>query len=143
MKIMVVNTLVGLVPLGDDDYEGKKKLKIGQTYSADIKVARNIDFHCKYFALMSYAWELLNERETEAFKSKEGFRKSVQITAGYYNPIYNIKGEEISHEPMSISFGSMDETEFSELYERVKDVIFALVGDRIDEDQIKRLLIDF
>ena len=45
--------------------------------------------------------------------------------------------------PKSISFGSMGEDEFSELYERVKDVIFTILGNRISEEEFERLLIDF
>jgi hypothetical protein len=37
----------------------------------------------------------------------------------------------------------MDNTAFSELYERVKDVIFSIIGDRVTRDEFERLLIDF
>lgn len=143
MKMMVVNTPRGLIPCGDDDYSEKRKLKIGQTYSVEIRLARNADFHRKYFALIAYAWEFLTEAEVAAFKSKDGFRKSLQLVAGYYNPIYNVRGEEIAHEPMSISFGSMDNAEFSDLYERVKDVIFSIIGSRVTREEFERILIDF
>ena len=73
MKLMVINTPRGFVPYGDDDYEEKQKLKLGETYSVEIKVVRNLDFHRKYFALISYAWEFLTESETETFKTKENF----------------------------------------------------------------------
>lgn len=140
---MVVNTLSGLIPLEDDDYEEKKKLKLGQTYSVEIKVARNLDFHRKYFALVAYAWEFLNEQETAKFKSKENFRKYLEMAAGHCDIIYHPRLQEFVEVPKSISFGSIDNTAFSELYERVKDVIFSIIGDRVSRDEFERLLIDF
>ena len=143
MKLLVINTPRGLVPLGDDDYDEKKKLKLGQTYSVEIKIARNVDFHRKYFALISYAWEFLNEQEPAAFVTKEGFRKSIEVAAGHYEPQYNMVTQSYDHVPKSISFGKMDNAEFSDLYQRVKDVIFSIIGDRVTQDQFERLLLDF
>lgn len=143
MKLLVINTPRGLVPMGDDDYEEKKKLKLGQTYSVEIKVARNLDFHRKYFALVAYAWEFLNEQEAAKFKSKENFRKYLEMAAGHCDIIYHPRLQEFVEVPKSISFGSMDNTAFSELYERVKDVIFSIIGDRVSRDEFERLLIDF
>ena len=143
MKLLVINTPRGLVPFGDDDYEAKKKLKVGQTYTAEIRVARNVEFHRKYFALIAYAWEFLNERETQAFKTKDGFRKAIEIAAGHYEPQYNIATGQFDHVPKSISFGSMDDAEFSDLYGRVKDVIFSIIGGRVSETEFERLLLDF
>ena len=143
MRLLVTNTLRGLVPVGDDDYEEKKKLKLGQTYSVEIKVARNVDFHRKYFALIAYAWEFLNEQETATFKTKENFRKYVEIAAGHCDTIFHPRLQEFVEIPKSISFGSMDNTAFSDLYGRVKDVIFSLIGDRVSEKEFERLLLDF
>jgi hypothetical protein len=143
MKLLVVNTPRGLVPLGDDDYEEKKKLKLGQTYSVEVKVARNVDFHRKYFALISYAWEFLNEQETERFRTKENFRKYVEVAAGHCDVIFHPRLQEYVEIPKSISFGKMDNAEFSDLYKRVKDVIFSLIGNRVSEQEFERLLLDF
>lgn len=143
MKLLVVNTPRGLVPLGDDDYDQKKKLKIGEAYTVEVKIARNVQFHRKYFALISYAWEFLTEQEVAAFGSKEGFRKSVEITAGHYEPLYDMETGSFVHAPKSISFGSMDNAEFSDLYDRVKDVIFSIIGGRVSETDFERLLLDF
>ena len=143
MKLLVVNTPRGLVPLGDDAYEEKKKLKLGQTYSVEVKVARNVDFHRKYFALIAYAWEFLNEQETERFKDKENFRKYIEIAAGHCDVIFHPRLQEFVEIPKSISFAKMDNTAFSDLYGRVKDVIFSIIGDRVTQEEFERLLIDF
>ena len=143
MKFLVTNTPRGLVPLDDDDYEEKKKLKLGQTYSVEVKVARNVDFHRKYFALIAYAWEFMNEQETARFKSKDNFRKYLEMAAGHCDVIFHPRLQEFVEIPKSISFGSMDNAAFSGLYERVKDVIFSIIGDRVTRDEVERLLVDF
>jgi hypothetical protein len=143
MKLLVVNTLRGLVPMGDDDYEAKKKLKLGQTYSVEVKVVRNVDFHRKYFALIAYAWEFLTEQEIANFKTKENFRKYLEIAAGHCDVLFHPRLQEFVEIPRSISFSSMDNASFSDLYRRVKDVIFSIIGNRVTQDEFERLLIDF
>lgn len=143
MKLMVVNTPRGFVPFGDDDFSIKSRLKLGATYSVDVKVARNVEFHRKYFAMIAYAWEFLTENEVRAFITKEGFRKSIEVAAGHYQPQYNIATKEYDHVPKSIAFSEMDETAFSDLYGRVKDVIFSLIGGRVTEEEFERLMLDF
>ena len=143
MKLLVINTPRGLVPLGDDDYEEKRKLKLGETYSVEVKVVRNVDFHRKYFALIAYAWEFLNEQETERFKTKENFRKYIEIAAGHCDVIFHPRLQEFVEIPKSIAFAKMDNTAFSDLYGRVKDVIFSIIGDRVTQEEFERLLIDF
>ena len=55
----------------DADFESKNKLKLGSTYQATIKLARNVDFHRKYFKLISIAWELMGEKTHDFFKNSE------------------------------------------------------------------------
>ena len=143
MKLIVINTPRGLVPYGDDDYEQKKKLKVGEAYTVDVKIMRNVDFHRKYFAMISYAWEFLNEKEAERFKDKDCFRKYLEIAAGHCEVIYHPRLQEFVEIPKSISFSSMDNTAFSDLYTRVKDVIFSIIGGRVSETEFERLLLDF
>ncbi|OJX83343.1 MAG: hypothetical protein BGP01_03315 [Paludibacter sp. 47-17] len=128
----------------DDDYDAKKRLKFDEVYRVDIVKARNIDFHRKYFALINIGWEYLNEEQTKFFKyDREGFRKCVQIAAGYYTLTYSIKRKEWVEESVSISFEKMDELEFQDLYNKVRDVIFSLVEDNVSEDEFLFNLADF
>lgn len=143
MRFIVVNTPRGLVPFGDDDFEEKKKLKLGEAYTVEVKVARNVDFHRKYFAMISYAWEFLTEDEVVRFKTKDIFRKNLEIAAGHCETMYHPVLQDYVEMPKSISFASMDNAEFSDLYSRVKDVIFSLIGSRVSEQEFMRLLNDY
>jgi len=144
MKLFLLNTTEGLKPCYDDDFDEKKKLKIGKTYKVEIKEARNIDFHRKYFKLINLSWEYQNEGVRNHFKeSVELFRKTVEISAGHCDKVYSIQRGEWIEVPKSISFEKMDATEFQELYERVKDVLFSIFLKRISEEEFIKNLVNF
>lgn len=144
MKLKLLNTVQGLKPLYDEDFDEKKKLKIGEVYTAEVKKARNIQFHRKYFALINCAWEYQNEKVVNHFNnSVDAFRKTVEIAAGWYEPIYLISKKEWSQAPKSIAFDKMDEAEFTELYDNVKRVLFQTFLRYIDEEEFMKNLINF
>lgn len=143
MKLNLLCTQQGLVPMYDEDYDLKKRLKVGQSYVADVKVARNVGFHRKYWALLNAAWSLLPERTSNGFRSLDGFRSYVIVAAGFYELYFNPRLKEFVEVPRSISFEKMDEVEFGELYDRSKDVIWSIVGRYVSEEDFERCLINF
>lgn len=144
MKLKLLNTILGLRPLYDEDFDEKKKLKIGEVYVVALKKARNIQFHRKYFALINCAWEYQNEKVVEFFHhNKDAFRKTVEISAGWYEPVYLIDKKEWSQAPKSIAFDKMDEAEFMDLYDNVKRVLFQTFLRHIDEEEFMKNLINF
>lgn len=143
MKIFVQNTIRGLVPCDDSDYDLKKKLKIGQVYSVDIKLARNYEFHKKYFALLRCAWSYQPEKVTNFFKNIDGWRKYIEVSAGFYELLWSSKFHDFVQVPKSISFEKMDKIEFSELYERVKDILYNSFLRNIDKEVFEKQLLNF
>lgn len=144
MELYLLNTASGLRPCYDSDYDEKRKLKLGKIYKAKITLARNIDFHRKYFALINCAWSYQNEKTTAHFKeSVECFRKTVEIAAGHCDTAYSISRKEWIEIPKSIAFDKMDEAEFMDLYERVKDVLFSVFLRGISEYDFMRNLSNF
>lgn len=124
----------GLVPLYEEDYEKRKRLKTGQTYRVTVKKARNTALHNRYMLLVRMGWAYLGERKQQYFGSVDGFRYSVEIAAGYYEPVYNIRKKEFEQRVKSIAFDKMDELEFRELYDAVRNVILELLKDLPLED---------
>ena len=135
MKLFLQNTAVGLVPLYDSDFDEKRKLKPGQVYQAEIKVVRNISFHRKMFSMLNTAWALLPERTQNGFRSFEGFRAHLLVAAGFYELYFHPRLKEYVEVPKSMSFASMDDAEFSECYNRVKDVIWGILSTRVNITQ--------
>lgn len=144
MKMHLVNTSSGfLVPETDYDYAQKLNLKVGETYSVEIKLARNTDHHRKYFKMINLAWEYLPEPLRYFFHSSEGFRKHCEITAGYYEPLWCTRLGEWVEGPKSIAFDKMDQAEFAELYNKVRAVIDSILTRYISREEFENNFLSF
>lgn len=144
MELYLLNTVEGLKPMYDADFDNKRKLKIGQTYKAKIVLVRNLDFHRKYFSLINTAWAYQSEAREEFFHHDIGcFRKTVEVAAGCCERIYSLSRHEWIEIPKSISFDKMDELEFRDLYGRVRDVLFKTFLTHISEEEFMRNLVDY
>lgn len=144
MKINLIRKDFALYPATDEDMEKMLKLKKGAPFEANVKQVRNYPFLRKFFALINVSWEFLNEQQQEFFhNSKEGFRHTLTMAAGYYDTIYSVSGQQWVQAPKSISFDKMSEAEFDKLYESVVNVIFKLFLERVDKEQFYEALKDF
>lgn len=118
MKITLIKTLNGsFKPAYDSDYELCKKIKVNEPYEFEYKKPRNYEFHKKFFGLINLVYE-----NQEKYNNLDDLREDLIIEAGFYTKRYDFLGVEIK-KANSISFASMDEVEFSDLYSRVIDVI--------------------
>lgn len=141
MKLNVVNTSSGLVCATDKDFEQKRKLKVGAVYEVTIKEFRNYEFLKKYFALLNCAWAYLTEGQQRFFKDDvEKFRETVQIAAGHYEPCYSIARQEWIERPKSIAFDKLTESDFSALYERVREVIYQTFIPQVNKHEFEEQL---
>ena len=144
MKLFLLNTRQGLKPMYDEDYDEKKKLKIDEVYEAEIRLPRNLRFHRKYFALIRCSWEYLTEQQQKFFKNDiEVFRKSLEVTAGWCEPVYAIDSQEWYHAPKSIAFDKMKEDEFEHLYNAVRDILFRAIIPQISKEEFESALAHF
>lgn len=144
MELKLHNTMHGLIPCYDEDYDEKKKLKIGETYIAKITLYRNKEFHRKYFAMLKCAWDLQNEAvQKHFFNSFNHFRKTVQIAAGITETVYNIHLRQFVEIPKSISFENMKEEEFKDVYEAVKNVLFETFLRNVSENDFMYMLTNY
>ena len=144
MDIHCLVTPHGLVPLYDDDYEQKRRLKLGDTVRVHVTRPRNLKFHRKFFEMINTAWEYQSE-VTRAFfhDSIDGFRATLTIAAGFYDTVYNVTRGEWIQIPRSISFDKMDETEFSQVYNAVLNVICSNFLDEATKEEFNNILRTF
>jgi hypothetical protein len=113
---------------GDESREFCARLKTGQTLSAEFKKDRGYAFHKKMFALVDLLFDIWSETVPQktykgqaVLPEKERFRGDLIILAGFYRSVFNIRGE-VRLEPESISFASMTQERFEELYSAVINV---------------------
>jgi len=106
-----------LAPSLPTDEEKLSKWKVGEILRAKVIKPRNAKFHRKFFALLNIAFE-----NQDKYTNFEDFRIEVELKSGNYREHVTTKGK-IIYIPKSISFASMDEIEFSQLYDKAIDVI--------------------
>lgn len=143
MKLQLLNTINGLVPCFDEDFDEKKKLKLGEVYEAEIKLNRNIRFHKKAFALLNCAWEYLPESRRDGFRTKENFRRYLTVAAGYCEVFFSPKVGTYVEYPKSWSFEGLDEAGFEDLYNGVRGVIDSLLATIIPKEEFDKYLTRF
>ena len=135
MDIYLLNTASGLKPLYDDDFDEKKKLKIGETYRAKIVRPRNILFHKKAMALFKIGCD--NSKNVEMpFNT---YRKYATAKAGYAKVYQTPKGLYVEAE--SLSFENMDEDRFQDVYNHV--LTFIILDTGADKEFIEKHLMSF
>ena len=128
----------------DLDFEEKRKLKIGEVYIADIKLDRNPRFHRLFMALINLSWEYLPEKNQRGFKDNvDLWRKYLISAAGYVELFYSPSLKEYVEYPKSISFEKMDESEFRDLYDKVADIVFSIIGKYVSKEEFDSLLVNF
>jgi hypothetical protein len=143
-ELALMRTMSGLVPATEEDSEILSRLKSGDVIRADFKKMRNPKFHRKFFALLKVGFDAWEPAEKEfkglpVQKNFNRFRKDCIIAAGYYDVVSNLKGE-VRAEAKSMSFGNMEEDDFSKLYSAVADVLLQRVLTNYTRDDLDQVV---
>ena len=121
-----------LRPANQSDMDALDKVPNGRLTNVEIVLPRNPQFHRKFFAMIGFFFELweipeeLNYNGIKPEKNPDQFRKDILIAAGFRELIVNIKGE-CRYVAKSISFGSMGDDEFTEVYRLCFNTCWRLV----------------
>ena len=141
MKIRVMCQPQGLVPLFDDDYDNKQRLKEGATYEVNVREIRNPRFHNLVMTMLKRSWELCLPFVREGFHDNfDSWRKTVLLAAGCSERVYSIERQEFIETYKSISFDKMSETEFHSYFERIKDVLYTVFLNHLPKETKEQLL---
>jgi hypothetical protein len=130
---LLIRAETGLVPADDHTREWFNRIKIGSTVLADARQMRNGGYFRKWWALVKLGYDYWSEDiETIEYKGErvlpdfDRFRKDVTISAGFYQPVVNLKGE-LRIEPESLRWASMSEERFTQLYDATIRVLLRRV----------------
>lgn len=125
MEILCRVTAQGLVPMYDSDLEEKKKLREGDTVMCSIRKPRNYEFHKKFFALVRLTFDNLPERLVCMLnvRNEQDMLTCFKLDLGLFTTTWHGRREVVKLE--SISFASMDETEFQKFYDRCIDLVLS------------------
>lgn len=133
LQKMDINSNAVFAPCTPESIELAKNVPVGKVIDVEYSFPRNIQFHRKWFALLKIGFENWNPGEINnqygtPEKNFDRFRKDVTILAGYYHVVVRLDGS-TRVEADSVSFGSMDEAQFKELYSKTIDVLLKRVYD--------------
>jgi len=143
MEAILTKTLNGFVPATPETQEWANKVKTGGIVKGKFTQTRNAAFHRKYFALLNIAfdhWEPgeLDTKYGKPEKNFDRFRKDIAILSGFYELVFRVDGS-YRVQAKSISFASMSQEEFEQLYSKTIDVLlkqvynYKLSGEEMDE----------
>lgn len=128
MKCHFVKIGDGLLSAADEESRLRiNKSRLGAGVAVEITGVRNIAFHRKLFALLRLAFDAWEPQAVwhgmPIAKDFERFRNDITILAGKYDVVVGIDNQP---KPVarSISFNRMDGDEFSELYDKILDVVW-------------------
>lgn len=135
-----VKTATGfaLMPTHQSDLDAIKRLPTTPV-RCKITQPRNVQFHRKWWALVSYAYDCWEPENQVGEKNLERFRKDLIILAGFYERVIRIDGS-TRIEPKSIAFHNMSEDDFEELYQKTIDVIIKHVLRNYTGDELRAVI---
>lgn len=146
MKELVLTKAPGgvLIPVDPQAAEYIAKLKLGQGVTATVKLHRNPRFHRKYFALLNLAFDAWEPVEATykgqvVGKNFDQFRNDIVCLAGFGEVAINLRGE-TRVTAKSISFASMSQDEFDDLYSATVNVLLKHVLTNYDREQLDEVM---
>ena len=142
MKLFVYKQSGKLTPCTSEDKEKMGKLPKGEPFEIKYTEIRNVRHHRKYFQFIKTVYDNLPEKFDRHWPDVDSFRRTMQMYAGYYDETISLKGE--AHlQPKSIAFDKLDETAFSELHSKVKNVIGKHILPDMDMEIVEREIEQF
>ena len=118
----LVKTSMGLSPHTDEDAIELRQVGIGDILQAKALDQRNVQDHRKFFALIRIVYDNMPEQFDSHFPTQDDLRHELIKRAGFYKEYIDLKGNK-QYRAESISFDSMGQKRFDELYSKVLDVV--------------------
>ena len=113
---------MGLSPYTDEDAIELRRVGIGDILQAKALDQRNVQHHRKFFALIRIVYDNMPEQFDSHFPTQDDLRHELIKRAGFYKEYIDLKGNK-QYRAESISFDSMGQKRFDELYSKVLDVV--------------------
>ena len=123
-----------IIPADDESWEKMKTMKRGVVMKIRYSVARDYQYHRKYFDFLNATFGM-----QEHFETMEHYRKWITMKAGWYDTIVTPKGDTI-FAAKSISFDKMEEDEFHKLFSTCIDVFLQELGTNLTREDVLRVV---
>lgn len=124
-------TLSGLKPADEGAEEAMRKLPLDKIVAVKIKRPRNLGHHRKFFALLKLVYE-----NQELYESEAALLAAIKIATGHCVPITLVSGQK-AFIPSSISFASLDQTEFEKFWDKVCNLVCAKIIPNLNRHELE------
>ena len=101
---------------------------------AELDKKRNPANHRRYWSFINQTFDM-----QEDFDNVEQWRKYIQMKAGHYEAVVTPKGETM-YWPKSISWESIEEGEFKQLFNQVVKAFLKYYGNALTNEQINQIV---
>ncbi len=139
VKIVLHRTLSGLQAVDDADKELLAKVNVGTWVTCEIKQARNIQFHRKFFALAKLVYE--NLPENIHYANQDQFLVALKVALGHCDTVI-CKDGSTAYIPSSISFASMDDLAFSDFYDKAVRIVVKYFLPGVTSQELENEVLD-
>ena len=129
----MVKALRSLHPADEAAEAVIQKLGRGELVEITLRRPRNIRFHRLFYGLMNLVWQNIDRDE---YPTVDALVTRIKIATGHRDE-YHFGDGVVAYVPRSISFAAMDETEFSEFFERVADWVAQSVLPGVTSDELR------
>lgn len=128
----MIRTLTGWEPHDDEAVRCSRRWAPGEIAQPDFTKPREQTSLSRYWVLVRIVYE-----NSEQFKSKEQVHDFLKRRAGYVTEIVSKSTGEVYEVANSISFDTLDEAEFLEVWRKVVDVVCKDILPGIDENMLE------
>lgn len=120
-----------LAPASAAAEEELAKIKVGTIVKCFVSKPRHLRHHRMFFALMDTVFQ-----NQEKYESAEELLQWVKIFTGHCTVFVHPDRQGVSYTPKSISFASMDQTQFDVFFENAVSVICKRIIPGLDRDSL-------
>lgn len=131
-ELWLVRRMGHLVPANEQSAELLAKLPQDRWVLASIRNPRNLKHHRKFMALVQAVYP-----HQDMWPTFNSFRRALTAALGHGEVVTAKDGRKYI-EAESISFASMDQTEFEEFYNKAVDLILTRILPAVNKDDLER-----
>ena len=130
-ELLLIRTGMALMAADDESRDRIAKMPRGQALRADVKRARNLALHRKFFALVGFVAE-----RHPIYDTKDKALVAVKVAAGHCDFLPNPQTGELVAIPKSIAFDAMEQGEFEEFYEHAVQGVLDHIIPEADREEV-------
>ena len=121
--LLMAKTLTGLAPTDDASRDALRPVKLGTVMRCKVSRLRNASHHRKFFALLNTVWSACDQ-----WPSVDSLLTDLKFRLRHTDDVLLVSTGELVRIPRSISFATMDQTEFDEFYQRAVTELCEMAG---------------